>query len=204
MLADTGGTAFWTSGTTCPGGSGVVGGAIEAQYRALGGCGSILGVPRSNELATPDGIGRYTVFERGSIYWTKATGAHEVLGVIRDTYKSLGWEAGALGYPVSGEYDVAGGRRSDFQHGSLTWASATDEATVTHGAHRRQHRDGRGTRGDRATLPPVAAQEARPPRGFERGSGLGAAPRPLVHTLYTIARRHVLGASVTLRSAGPT
>jgi hypothetical protein len=185
VLADTGGTAFWTSGTTCPGGSGVVGGAIDAKYRALGGCGSMLGVPRSNELATPDGIGRYTVFDHGSIYWTdatgafevngvirdqwkvmaweagplgypvsdeqqtpdlagrynvfqhgsiywsEATGAHEVLGAIRDKYKSLGWEAGALGYPISGEYDVAGGRRSDFQHGSLMWASATTDVTVT-------------------------------------------------------------------------
>ena len=172
------------SGTTCAGGSGVVVGAIDAKYRALGGCGSFLGRPVTNELVTPDGVGRYSVFEhgsiywtaelgahevhgyirdewrdvgweagilgypitdetptpdgvgrynvfeRGSIYWSPSTGAHEVHGRIRDEYEELGWEAGQLGYPVSGEYAVDGGRRSDFEHGSITWLSATDDFEV--------------------------------------------------------------------------
>ena len=184
VLADTQGTGFWASGTSCPGGSGTTVGAIDAKYRSLGGCGSMLGVPITNERATPDGVGRYSVFERGSIYWTRKTGAHEVhgiirdkwkdlgwepgvlgypisdevttpdrngrynvfeggsiywtpetgahevLGRIRDKWKELGWEAGALGYPTSGEYAVTGGRRSDFQHGSIEWNAATDTATV--------------------------------------------------------------------------
>lgn len=171
-------------GTTCPGGTGTVVGAIDAKYKALGACGSVLGRPTtdermtpdtvgrysvfergsiywtpslgafevhgvirdrwaalewepgvlgypvSDEMGTPDGVGRYNVFERGSVYWTPATGAHEVLGRIRDTWKTLGWEAGALGYPISGEYDVAGGRKSDFQNGSITWTESTDETTV--------------------------------------------------------------------------
>ena len=91
----------------------------------------VLGYPVSDERKTPDGAGRYNVFERGSVYWTEATGAHEVLGRIRDKYAELGWEAGALGYPVSGERDVPGGKRSDFQHGSITWKADTNEATVT-------------------------------------------------------------------------
>ncbi len=118
-------------GVRCPGATGVAGGAIEVQYEALGGCGSILGVPLTNELTTPDTIGRYTVFEHGSIYWTPNTGAHEVLGAIRDKWKELGWEAGALGYPISGETDVAGGRASEFEHGSLTWKRDTGAVTVT-------------------------------------------------------------------------
>lgn len=130
VLAETGGTNFWKSGTTCPGGRGVTGGAIDAAYRALGGCGSVLGAPITNELGTPDGVGRYSVFERGSIYWTPATGAHEVHGFIRDRWKVEGWEAGALGYPVSDEYQVPGGRKSDFQHGSMTWSAATNAVTV--------------------------------------------------------------------------
>jgi hypothetical protein len=125
------GYASLPTGTGCPGGTGVATGDIGVLYRALGGCTSVLGVPKSDELATPDGIGRYNVFDHGSVYWTKATGAHEVLGVIRDKYAAAGWEAGALGYPVSGEYDVAGGRKSDFQHGSITWNAATNEATIT-------------------------------------------------------------------------
>jgi uncharacterized protein with LGFP repeats len=71
------------------------------------------------------------VFAEGSIYWTPALGAHEVHGRIRDAWADTGWEAGALGYPVSDEYAVTGGRRSDFQHGSITWAADTDTSTVT-------------------------------------------------------------------------
>ncbi len=124
------GYSAFGGGARCAGAPGVAVGAIEAQYRALGGCGSIIGAPITGELGAPDGVGRYTVFERGSIYWTAATGAHEVLGAIRDEWKSLGWETGSLGYPVSGEYDVAGGRKSDFQHGSLTWNSTSDQVAV--------------------------------------------------------------------------
>ena len=118
------------NGVRCDGGSGAATGAIGAKLRALGGCASVLGYPITDELRTPDGVGRYNVFEHGSIYWTEATGAHEVLGMIRDKWKELGWEAGALGYPTSGEYAVPGGRKSDFQHGSITWSAATQVATV--------------------------------------------------------------------------
>lgn len=131
VLEDTGGTDFWVAGTRCPGAAGTTMGAIDAKYRSLGGCGSLLGAPITDERATPDGVGRYTVFERGSIYWTPSLGAHEVLGRIRDEWKARGWEAGPLGYPISGEYDVPGGRRSDFEHGSITWRAATDDFVVT-------------------------------------------------------------------------
>lgn len=58
------------------------------------------------------------------------TGAHEVVGRIRDEYKARGWEAGPLGYPTSGEYAVPGGRKSDFEHGSITWRTSTDDFEV--------------------------------------------------------------------------
>ena len=128
--------AFWADAGTRCGSSPTVVGEIERKYRALGGCGSLLGAPVSAEQRTPDGAGRYTVFERGSIYWTEATGAFEVHGLIRDAWAALGWEAGALGYPVSNEYAIAGGRRSDFQHGSITWSQATNTTTVTEGLTR--------------------------------------------------------------------
>ncbi len=131
VLADTGGTRFWERrGTWCPGGSAMTVGAIDAAYRALGGCGSSLGVPIKDETGAPDGVGRYSVFERGSIYWTPDTGAHEVLGRIRDAWRDTGWEAGPLGYPISGEHDVPGGRESTFEHGSITWTRATNTTTV--------------------------------------------------------------------------
>jgi hypothetical protein len=183
-IDEPGGLGFWANtGTTCNGSPPTVG-AIDAKYRALGGCGSLLGHPITSEQTTPDGIGRYSVFERGSIYWTPQTGAfevhglirdkwrdlgwevgygypitdemptpdgvgrynvfqggsiywspetgaHEVHGRIRDKYAETGWEAGPLGYPVSDEYVVSGGRRSDFEHGSITWDAANDTSTVT-------------------------------------------------------------------------
>ena len=119
-----------SSVTRCSGGAGSTSGAIGVTYRALGGCASVLGAPTSDEQRTPDGVGRFVVFQRGSIYWSQATGAHEVLGTIRERYQAEGWEAGHLGYPTSGEYNVDGGRRSDFQHGSITWSAATNETTV--------------------------------------------------------------------------
>ena len=105
-------------------------GKIAEKYDALGGCGSLLGAPITEERGTPDGIGRYSVFEQGSIYWTPALGAHEVHGHIRDRWAQEGWEAGHLGYPISDEHADGDGRRSDFEHGYIHWSAATDTTTV--------------------------------------------------------------------------
>jgi len=105
-------------------------GEIAGKFDALGGCGSVVGAPISEERGAPDGVGRYSVFERGSIYWTPSLGAHEVHGRIRDAWASAGWEAGRLGYPTSDEYADAGGRRSDFQFGFIHWSPATEAITI--------------------------------------------------------------------------
>ena len=131
-ISEPGGLGFWAqaSGTRC-GDSPAVVGAIETKYLALGGCSSLLGAPITEERVAPDGMGRFSVFDRGSIYWSPPTGAHEVHGRIRDAYKAAGWEAGSLGYPTSDEHAVTGGRRSDFQHGSITWTQSTDTTSIT-------------------------------------------------------------------------
>lgn len=94
-------------------------GAILYAYALLGGCGSFLGAPTTDELGTPDGRGRYNHFQGGSIYFTFFTGAHEVHGAIRALWASLGWERSALGYPISDQRLVQGEQRSDFEHGSI-------------------------------------------------------------------------------------
>lgn len=66
----------------------------------------------------------------GSIYWTPATGAHEVHGPIRAKWAELNWEKGSLGYPVTDEYAVTGGRESEFQKGFLTLNTATNTVSV--------------------------------------------------------------------------
>jgi hypothetical protein len=108
----------------------VVVGEIARKYDALGGCGSLLGPPISEERGTPDGVGRYSVFERGSIYWAPHLGAYEVHGRIRDAWAAAGWEAGELGYPVSDEHADGDGRRSDFERGSIRWSPAGDTTTI--------------------------------------------------------------------------
>ena len=105
-------------------------GKIAEKYDGIGGCTSVIGPPITEERATPDGVGRYSVFERGSIYWTPQLGAHEVHGRIRDAWAASGWETGPLGYPTSDEYAVPGGRRSDFERGSITWTAATNTTTI--------------------------------------------------------------------------
>lgn len=79
----------------------VIQGDIKAKSEAVNGP-VLLGACTAGEPATPDGVGRFNHFERGSIYWTQTTGAHEVHGPIRAKWESLGWETGALGYPVRG------------------------------------------------------------------------------------------------------
>ena len=120
------GSIYWSPGT----GAHEVRGAIRGTWASLGWENSALGFPLSNEMPTPDRIGRYNSFQFGSVYWTAATGAREVRGAIRARWGATGWELGPLGYPVSNEYAVAGGRRSDFQRGSIVWDARTGATTI--------------------------------------------------------------------------
>ena len=121
-----GGSIYWTERTGAQG----VQGAIRSVWTSLGWENGPLGYPVTSEQPTPDGRGRFNHFQAGSVYWTETTGAAEVRGAIRDRWASLGWEQGRLGYPTSNEYDVPGGRRSDFQKGSITWNALTGLTTV--------------------------------------------------------------------------
>ena len=93
------------------------------KWAQLGGERGFLGFPLTDELGTPDGIGRFNHFEGGSIYWTPETGAHEVHGAIRDAWQRLGWETSFLPYPTSDEQTPPNGhgRFSEFQGGSIHW-----------------------------------------------------------------------------------
>ncbi len=115
------GSIYWSPAT----GAHEVRGAIRGTWAALGWENGALGFPITSELPAPDRIGRFTAFEGGSIYWTPGTGAHEVRGAIRQAWANTGWELGSLGYPVSEEYAVPGGRRSDFQRGAIIYDART-------------------------------------------------------------------------------
>jgi glucose/arabinose dehydrogenase len=119
---------YWSPSTGAFG----IWGRIREVWSTLGWEAGPLGYPKTDELTTPDGRGRYNHFAKGtggSIYWTAATNAHEVYGRIRQRWSTLGWERSYLGYPTSGEFAVAGGRRNNFQNGFITWNAATNVVT---------------------------------------------------------------------------
>jgi hypothetical protein len=119
---DGGASIYWTPTTNAA----AIYGAIHEKWKSLGRERSPLGYPTTDELGTPDGVGRYNHFEHGSIYWTPATGAAAIYGAIRDKWASLDWERSYLGYPTSDETEFPeGGRVNTFQNGGIYWWSDT-------------------------------------------------------------------------------
>jgi hypothetical protein len=120
---------FWSPAT----GAHAVFGAIRAKWAELGWERSKLGYPTTDEKGTSDGVGRYNHFSGsggGSIFWTPATGAHEVRGLVRAKWAALGWETGKLGYPVSDEMGTLDGvgRYNQFagsNGSSIFWSPGT-------------------------------------------------------------------------------
>ncbi|MDI1323808.1 MAG: hypothetical protein PSV36_13750 [Algoriphagus sp.] len=110
---------------------------ITAKYRALGGAGGWLGVAITPITKCPDNIGSYQHYVNGSIYYHPSTGAHEVHGLIRARWQSLGWERSFLGYPLTDETATPDGvgRYNHFQGGSIYWSPASG-AWEVHGAIR--------------------------------------------------------------------
>jgi len=112
-----GASIYWSPST----GAWAIQGAIRDKWASLG-WETGLGYPITDELATPDGVGRYNHFSNAaSIYWSPSTGAQEIYGAIRDRWAALGWERSYLGYPTSGEFSYDGGRRNNFQNGYIQW-----------------------------------------------------------------------------------
>jgi uncharacterized protein with LGFP repeats len=147
-----GGTIYRSTGT----GAHVIYGAIGAEYQATASehdfygrvVQSLIGLPTSDEAKVPgQPTRRVSTFQHGAIYWTPATGAHEVHGLIAARFAVLGWE-GAVGEAVTDEIDISNftytGAYNRFQQqvpflfGHLTIRSAIDStpgggATLVHG-----------------------------------------------------------------------
>ncbi len=114
------GSIYWTPQTDAH----AIYGQIRIRWAALD-WERGLGYPTTDETGTPDGIGRFNHFTKGaSIYYTVATGAHNVNGEIRKRWAALGWERSYLRYPTSNEYLFGAGWRSDFQGGYITYTAS--------------------------------------------------------------------------------
>jgi hypothetical protein len=116
-----GGSVYWSPAT----GAHEVHGEIRAAYDRIGGSGSPLGLPVTDESRTPHAFGAYNHFQDGSIYWSPTNGARVVRGSIRAAWAAQGWETGPLGFPTSDEFATATGARSDFSGGSLVFHAPT-------------------------------------------------------------------------------
>ncbi|WP_353510381.1 PQQ-dependent sugar dehydrogenase [Intrasporangium sp.] len=124
-----GGVAHWSPTA----GVHFVTGAIGKLYAALGGPGWC-SVPTTDELPTNPVGGYYNHFTRGcSIFWSSATGAHSVNGVIRDLWASLGWERSLLGYPTTNLAPTAArpGYQTRFQRGAIYYSGSTGAQYLT-------------------------------------------------------------------------
>lgn len=107
-------------------------GLIGEKWNALG-RERAFGYPLTDELSGGNG-GRYNDFENNAtITWHPQAGAHSVYGLIRIKWVELGREGSnsRCGYPTSDEYEIQGGRRSDFQRGYIIWRRGA-RAAVAH------------------------------------------------------------------------
>lgn len=92
------GTIYWTPAS----GAAAIYGPIRDKWLETGAEAGVLGHPTTDQATTPDGVGRYNHFVNSSIYWTAETGAHFVMGAIREKWRALGWER-FFGYPTTDE-----------------------------------------------------------------------------------------------------
>ena len=138
-------TVTWENCTNYPAGAGASGtrkvcGSIRDAYAANGGPNSF-GLPTTSDAATPNGKGYYNHFDKSgqarSIYWSPSSGAHTVVGAIRDKWATDGWENSLEGWPYSDDRATPSGEGAynhflnltDGQTRSIYW-------TPQFGAHR--------------------------------------------------------------------
>lgn len=90
-----------------------------------------LGMPTYEQVTNTDG-GVWQTFEGGVIIYKTPAAAYVVWGKIRDAWITLGGSQGKLGYPTSDEVATPdGGKKTTFEHGTITWKPGEAQATVT-------------------------------------------------------------------------
>jgi hypothetical protein len=94
--------------------------AIASEYKALGT--AILGKPTSSVQVASDGTGAFQNYHGGVIYWSAATGAHDLYGAILQKWDALG--AVKFGYPTTNEQATPDGIGLD-SHFQVTTSTLT-------------------------------------------------------------------------------
>lgn len=107
-------------------------GAIYAKYKAMRNK-SVLGYLVTDEVKATSASGRKSLFSKGGIYWSRATGAIPVLDQIYLEYENIG-ESKAFGFPTRLEANVSGGKQQLFQKCRMYYKNNTGRAQEVHGA----------------------------------------------------------------------
>lgn len=115
-------------------------GDIRARYDSMGGPFGHMGLPKSDELVTSDGIGRYSEvsFPGKAIYASPDTGAFPLEGDMRRVWVALGAEKSPLGYPTAGAAYQSGKLWGEFQNDVMCFEGATLRTPATAGLTRDQ------------------------------------------------------------------
>ncbi len=151
----------------------VIHGAIRVRYRQMNTLYGRLGWPKRDQTTANYPGSQVGIFERGRIYWSQASGPHEVYGDIYHRYMKIGGSMSRLSLPTSGVQDAAkpGTRRQLFQRGRFYWTKATGGWEVYGDILDRYLRIG-GT-GSRVGVPVSGVQDAAKPgtrrQLFDRG-----------------------------------
>ncbi len=89
------------------------------------------GLPITDELPMPDGLGRYNEFAawdsqrtKNLIVWSASNKAWEIVFDFRQRWEQASGAGGPLGYPTGAREDFEGGRTQAFVGGALTWHQA--------------------------------------------------------------------------------
>jgi D-alanyl-D-alanine carboxypeptidase/LGFP repeat len=118
------GRVYYTSAVGAQG----VFGATLARYRRLGGSGGVLGLPTRSEYAGKRPGVRVTNFQHGRVWYSSATGARDVRGVLLTKYLAIGAETSRVGLPTGFRTTTAFGVRQSFQNGSLQYSKSRKRA----------------------------------------------------------------------------
>lgn len=96
-------------------------GAILKTWNEIRSRGTEYGGPLTDEIVAPDGVGRVSHFENGSIYYSNDTGAWEISGPMHDRWKQMGGVLSYLGYPNAQSVmdPDASGETAYFQRGFM-------------------------------------------------------------------------------------
>ncbi|GHD42509.1 hypothetical protein D9V29_00900 [Mycetocola manganoxydans] len=120
------GAVYWSPST----GARLTTGVLGRLFTTLGGPNGVLGYPIGDYTHRADG-GRSQAFQKGTIYWSPATGARYMLAEIGAGYAKLSGTGGDYGYPTQSTVSHEGGYSQQLQAGTAYWTSAAGTRLTT-------------------------------------------------------------------------